>query len=96
MAPPSRSQIGSLSALLTRAVHTGNFVKIALNVARRQGQLRNVLPDVLWSWFGPDAGQPGTAHFVERPSAGTGICGPPRLRPPTMKPSAERNHLSHG
>ena len=25
----------------------------------------NVLPDLLWRWFGPEAGQPGTAFEVE-------------------------------
>lgn len=46
-------------------VYTGNFVKIALNVAHRTGDISNALPDLLRSWFGADAGQPGTAHFVE-------------------------------
>ncbi|HEY2311988.1 MAG TPA: hypothetical protein VGH96_00135, partial [Streptosporangiaceae bacterium] len=45
--------------------YTGNFVKIALNVVRRAGDTRNALPDLLRSWFGADAGQPGTAHYVE-------------------------------
>jgi superfamily II DNA or RNA helicase/diadenosine tetraphosphate (Ap4A) HIT family hydrolase/HKD family nuclease len=45
--------------------YTGNFVKIALNVAQRAGQSGNALPDLLQSWFGPDAGQPGTGHCVE-------------------------------
>jgi hypothetical protein len=43
---------------------SGNFVKIALNVAHRNGDTRNVLPDLLRSWFGADAGQPGTAPYV--------------------------------
>jgi hypothetical protein len=46
-------------------VYTGNFAKIALNVAHRAGQSGNVLGDLLRSWFGADAGQPGTAQFVE-------------------------------
>jgi hypothetical protein len=46
-------------------VCTGNFVKIALNAAQRAGQPGNALGDLLRSWFGPDAGQPGTAHYVE-------------------------------
>jgi hypothetical protein len=46
-------------------VYTGNFAKIALNVAHRAGQPGNVLPDLLQSWFGADAGQPGTVQFVE-------------------------------
>jgi hypothetical protein len=46
-------------------LYTGNFVKIALNVAQRTGKPGNVLPDLLQSWFGADAGQPGTGHYVE-------------------------------
>jgi len=46
-------------------VYTGRFVKIALNVAHQDGNSRNVLPDLLRSWFGSDEGQPGTAQFVE-------------------------------
>lgn len=46
-------------------VYTGNFVKIALNVAHRAGQPGNVLPDLLRSWSGSDASQPGTVQYVE-------------------------------
>ena len=46
-------------------VYTGDFAKIALNVARRAGQPGNVLADLLRSWFGTDAGQPGTVQYVE-------------------------------
>lgn len=46
-------------------LYMGDFVKIALNVARREGQPGNALPDLLRSWFGTDAGQPGTGHYVE-------------------------------
>lgn len=46
-------------------IYTGNFAKIALNVVGRAGDSGNVLPDLLWSWFGPDAGQPGTLQHVE-------------------------------
>lgn len=46
-------------------VYTGNFAKIALNVAHRAGQSHNVLADLLRTWFGADAGQPGTAQHVE-------------------------------
>jgi hypothetical protein len=41
-----------------------DFVKIAVNVIRDTPQGPNVLPDLLWRWFGPEAGQPGTAHRV--------------------------------
>lgn len=41
-----------------------DFVKIAVNVARREGADKNVLPELLRGWFGENAGQPGTAHEV--------------------------------
>ncbi|MCO5170375.1 MAG: DEAD/DEAH box helicase family protein [Planctomycetes bacterium] len=40
------------------------FVKEFCNVARRPGEERNALPDLLRGWFGPAAGRPGTAFFV--------------------------------
>jgi hypothetical protein len=46
-------------------VYTGNFAKIALNVANRAGRPGNVLAELLRSWFGADAGQPGTVQYVE-------------------------------
>jgi superfamily II DNA or RNA helicase/diadenosine tetraphosphate (Ap4A) HIT family hydrolase len=45
--------------------YEGNFVKIALNVARRPDSRNNALHALLRSWFGPSAGQPGTDHYVE-------------------------------
>jgi superfamily II DNA or RNA helicase len=45
--------------------YSGNFAKIALNVAHREGHPGNVLADLLWSWFGDSAGQPGTVQYVE-------------------------------
>jgi superfamily II DNA or RNA helicase/diadenosine tetraphosphate (Ap4A) HIT family hydrolase/HKD family nuclease len=44
--------------------YTGNFVKIALNVATLPGEAGNVLPALLRGWFGPSAGHPGTSHQV--------------------------------
>lgn len=40
------------------------FAKEFCNVARPVGQDRNQLPDLLRRWFGPRAGQPGTAFEV--------------------------------
>lgn len=42
----------------------GDFVKVALNVVRRQGEEGNILPEILQRWFGEDAGMPGTRHQV--------------------------------
>ncbi len=41
-----------------------NFVKIAVNVIRKPGSDANELPALLRSWFGADAGAPGTRHAV--------------------------------
>jgi hypothetical protein len=43
---------------------SANFVKVAINVARRPGNNENVLPQILRQWFGEDAGKPGTRHQV--------------------------------
>jgi hypothetical protein len=43
---------------------SANFVKIAVNVARRPNSDTNVLPELLHRWFGADAGKPGTRHQV--------------------------------
>jgi hypothetical protein len=44
--------------------HQANFVKIAVNVVRPDDGDENVLPAILRSWFGPDAGLPGTDFKV--------------------------------
>jgi superfamily II DNA or RNA helicase/HKD family nuclease/diadenosine tetraphosphate (Ap4A) HIT family hydrolase len=46
-------------------LYSANFVKVALNVVHRAGREDNELPRILRSWFGPDAGAPGTRHVVE-------------------------------
>lgn len=56
---------GKAQFIADGVVYTGNFVKIALNVAHRAGEPGNALGDLLRSWFGMDAGQPGTEQFVE-------------------------------
>lgn len=45
--------------------YKGHFVKVALNVAQKDGSERNELPAILRQWFGPDAGAPGTRHQVQ-------------------------------
>ena len=42
--------------------YNANFVKAAINVMRKSGSDRNVLPELLRKWFGPDTGAPGTRH----------------------------------
>ncbi len=56
---------GETAFVADGVVYTGNFAKIALNVAHRGEQPDNVLADLLRSWFGAEAGQPGTVQYVE-------------------------------
>ena len=56
---------GTTSLLAGDNTYEADFVRIALNVMRQPGSATNVLPDLLWSWFGPDAGLPGTSFEVE-------------------------------
>lgn len=45
-------------------VHEANFVKEFVNVVREKGEDDNVLPEVMYRWFGDDAGKRGTAFGV--------------------------------
>jgi hypothetical protein len=40
------------------------FESMTLDLARSEGSEENRLPTILQSWFGPDAGKPGTDHHV--------------------------------
>ena len=42
-----------------------NFVKIAVNLIHREGNTKNVLPEIARGWFGEHAGLPSTNHWVE-------------------------------
>ena len=44
--------------------YEANFVKVAVNIVRRPGSSENVLPELLRSWFGEDAGLPGPGYQV--------------------------------
>ncbi len=44
--------------------YQAKFAKIAVNVMQRAGSEENVLPDLMHSWFGADAGRSGTAQRV--------------------------------
>jgi hypothetical protein len=44
--------------------YEANFAKIAVNVVRKPGSDANQLPAILRSWFGADAGAPGTRQAV--------------------------------
>jgi hypothetical protein len=51
---------------------SANFVKIAVNVARRAHSEENVLPEILRQWFGEDVGKSGTRHQVILRREGSG------------------------
>lgn len=57
--------IGEVPVIVDGQVYQFRFVKIAVNVATREGETKNVLPELLRSWFGDHAGRSGTRHFVE-------------------------------
>jgi superfamily II DNA or RNA helicase/diadenosine tetraphosphate (Ap4A) HIT family hydrolase len=55
------------------AVWQFRFAKEFCNVARPVGSGRNELPDLLRRWFGPRAGQPGTAFEVRLEASPDGL-----------------------
>ncbi len=66
---PDRSSTAGIPDGWTTANADGHeyeakFAKIAVNVLRRRGSDTNVLPELLRTWFGPDAGRPGTRFQV--------------------------------
>ena len=61
---PELPQGKGVRLLVDDRVYQADFVKVAINVAWLDASGPNALPDLLWSWFGPDAGISGTAHRV--------------------------------
>jgi superfamily II DNA or RNA helicase len=59
------------------AVWQFRFAKEYCNVARPAGTQRNQLPDLLRGWFGPRAGQPGTAFLVRFHASPDGLWAEP-------------------
>lgn len=55
---------GTVEVLIDGKSYEAEFVKIAVNVIKRNGKGQNALPGLLRSWFGPHAGKPGTAFEV--------------------------------
>lgn len=53
------------------------FMKEFVNVARPPGVVRNQLPDLMYRWFGPGAGQPGTAFQVRFHASPDGLWAEP-------------------
>ena len=63
---PERSDLpeGWTDVLVDGTGYSANFVKVAINVVRKEQDEENQLPRILRQWFGPDAGAPGTRHPV--------------------------------
>jgi superfamily II DNA or RNA helicase len=55
---------GEVDVVADGETYQANFVKIAVNVLHQADDHSNHLPGLLRKWFGPDAGQPGTAFMV--------------------------------
>ena len=55
---------GWQSVVADEEPYSANFVKVAVNVMRKEGEEANVLPNILRSWFGENAGQPGKVNRV--------------------------------
>lgn len=76
---------GTAALLADGERYTGRFVKVALNVATKEGTEGNALAALLRRWFGPSAGHPGSDHRVvlaegpdgwvlrPAPTSGTGV-----------------------
>lgn len=82
--PSGRSipvQVGDETVLM-------DFMKVAVNVARRDQDSGNVLGELLVSWFGPTAGEAGTRHEVEIWRTPTGLHAAPRSRSASATASA--------
>jgi superfamily II DNA or RNA helicase/diadenosine tetraphosphate (Ap4A) HIT family hydrolase len=79
--------------------YVGDFVKIALNVARRAGGTENELPALLRRWFGADAGARGTSHQVlVRRSGDRLVLHPASAAPvsPEEQTGSDLGHLDPG
>jgi hypothetical protein len=75
---PDRNRLAGIPEGLVDVTADGEayharFVKIAVNVLEKPGSEGNQLPDLMMKWFGPNAGQTGTAHTVEFTRSGGGF-----------------------
>lgn len=68
---------GDTDVRVDGAVWQFRFAKEFCNVARPAGSQRNQLPDLLRRWFGPKAGQPGTAFDVRFQASPDGLWAEP-------------------
>jgi Helicase conserved C-terminal domain len=55
---------GTVPIVVDGEAFEADFVKVAVNVIRKPGSERNELPRLMRTWFGPNAGLPGTSFSV--------------------------------
>jgi len=87
---PNRARVDGIPegwqpVLIDGKPYQANFVKIAVNVVRADGDDENALASILRGWFGHDAGRPGTNHAV----ACEHIDGEWTMRPVTRRDDGE-------
>jgi SOS-response transcriptional repressor LexA len=68
---------GDTDVRVENGVWQFRFAKEFCNVARPAGTQRNQLPDLMRRWFGPSAGQPGTAFDVRFHASPDGLWADP-------------------
>ena len=64
---------GRITLIADDVEYQCDFEKGSIAVAQRTGTTANALPELLRGWFGPAAGQPGTAHHVRIERTGTSV-----------------------
>lgn len=71
-----------------------NFAKVAVNVVSREPEGENLLPELLRTWFGPDAGRPGTRQAAVFERAGTRwVLRPERAQSGRSGPELWRSYM---
>ncbi len=76
------------------AVWQFRFAKEFCNIARPAGTFRNQLPDLLRRWFGPRAGQPGTAFQVRFHAGPDGLWVEP-VQSAAIEPGSRRSIVAY-
>jgi superfamily II DNA or RNA helicase len=85
---------GPTTVVIDGESYEADFVKVAINVVRKPGSDQNELPGLLRTWFGPDAGLPGTNFEVVLEQAGESAyrLSPLRRAAPSQQPELWRQY----